>query len=193
MLQTFNLKKIQLKLYLQMLKLVMSQAEQIYNARQLADELEITLQMLSIYAKAYTQMTKQQIGKKGRLGRHFTEAQRQVIKNAREMVQQNTGVTVEEAMRKALLFDADALEPRLQIEGATIDLERLKQALSEAVTAPLLSELQSIRGELEVMRHENKELRGKNLRPVEELAAVEDKHHGPLVKFSIWLESLLRR
>jgi hypothetical protein len=29
--------------------------------------------------------------------------------------------------------------------------------------------------------------------PVEQSSPAEEKHHGPLVKFSIWLESFLRR
>jgi hypothetical protein len=169
----------------------MTKTETLYSARQLADELGLTLQMLSIYAKCYSQMAKQQISKKGRLGRHFTEAQRQVIKNAREMVQQNTGVTVEEAMRKALFFDADALEPRLQIEGATIDLERLKQALSEAVTAPLIGEIQALRGELLELKQNQAppQPRAENRNSSESA----DRQHSLIVRAALWLEQLLRR
>ncbi len=130
----------------------MAETETLYSARQLADELGLTLQMLSIYAKCYSQMTKQQISKKGRLGRHFTEAQREVIKNAREMVQQNTGITVDEAMRKALVFDAAAIETPTGLEGAQVDLQGLKTAFSEAlrqeVTLPLVAEIKALRQEV---------------------------------------------
>jgi len=130
----------------------MVQAETLYSARQLADELGITLQMLSVYAKCYTQLTKTQISKQGRLGRHFSESQRQVIKNAREMVQTNSGMTVSEAMRKALVFDADSLEAPVQVNGAQLDLAALKRAFSEAlrqeVTAPLVAEVKALRQEV---------------------------------------------
>jgi hypothetical protein len=172
----------------------MAEVEMLFSARQLSDELGITLQMLSKYAQAYTKLTKQQIKKQGREGRHFTAAQREVIKNARDLVRSKTGTTVEDAMKRALVFDSAALEVESWGDTAGFDLDRLKQALNEAVTAPLLSELQSIRGELEVMRHENNELRGKNLRPVEQSPpAAVDRQHGILVKLAMRLESLLNR
>ncbi len=174
----------------------MAETETLYPARQLADELGLTLQMLSIYAKCYSQMTKQQISKKGRLGRHFTEAQRQVIKNAREMVQQNTGVTVEEAMRKALVFDAAAIETLTGLEGTQVDLDRLKTAFSEAlrqeVTLPLAAEIQALRLEVAELKQD------KNLQPPpqiknrHEVEAIADRQHSLLVRLALWLEQHFR-
>ncbi len=177
-----------------MLKCGMAEIETLYSARQLANELGLTLQMLSIYAKAYTQLTKQQIGKKGRLGRHFTEAQREVIKNAREMVQQNTGITVDEAMRKALVFDAAAIEVPTGLEGAQVDLTALKTAFSEAlrqeVTLPLVAEIQALRLEVQELK-QGREL----LQPAAEIknpAESTDRQHGILARAAIWLEQRIR-
>jgi FtsZ-binding cell division protein ZapB len=175
----------------------MAETETLYSARQLADELGLTLQMLSIYAKCYSQKTKQQISKKGRLGRHFTEAQREVIKNAREMVQQNTGITVDEAMRKALVFDAAAIEtPTGLEEGTQVDLDRLKTAFSEAlrqeVTLPLVAEIQALRLEVAELKQD------KNLQPPpqiknrHEVEAIADRQHSLLVRLALWLEQRFR-
>jgi hypothetical protein len=173
----------------------MSQTEQLYSARQLSDELGITLQMLSVYAKSYTQMTKQQIGKKGRLGRHFTAAQREVIKNAREMVQMGSGVTVDEAMRKALVFDSVALELPALATAAPLDLESLKAVLSEVlrdeIATPLIAEIRLLRSEVAELK-QSRELSQPRAEK-ENSSAGSENRHGPLVKFSLWLESWLRR
>lgn len=170
----------------------MSQTEQVYSARQLADELGFTLQMLSVYAKTYTQMTKQQISKQGRLGRHFSEAQRQVIKNAREMVQTGSGVTVDEAMRKALIFDSDAIETPALATAAPLDLERLKTLLSEAlrdeIATPLIGEIQALRLEVQELKQ------GQDLQPPPQIKIpAEDKQHGLLVRLALKIESWVRR
>ncbi len=170
----------------------MAETETLYSARQLADELGLTLQMLSIYAKCYSQMTKQQISKKGRLGRHFTEAQREVIKNAREMVQQNTGITVDEAMRKALVFDSDAIEAPIGTVGAQVDLAALRTVFSEAlrdeVTAPLVAEIKALRQEVA-------ELKQGRLEPIEQIAQPSNNavQNGVFVQLAKRLEALLHR
>jgi hypothetical protein len=176
----------------------MAEVEMLYSARQLSDELGITLQMLSKYAQAYTKLTKRQIKKQGRDGRHFTPEQREVIKNARDMVRTQTGMTVEDAMKRALVFDSAALEVESWGDTTGFDLDRLKQALNEAVTAPLIGEIQALRLEVQELKQGRElsqpaaEIKNSSA-PVEQSSPAPDKHHGLLVKFSIWLESLLRR
>jgi hypothetical protein len=170
----------------------MAEVEMLFSARQLSDELEITLQMLSKYAQAYTKLTKQQIKKQGREGRHFTPEQREVIKNARDMVRNQTGTTVEDAMKRALVFDSAALEVESWGDTTGFDLDRLKQALNESVTAPLIGEIQALRGEVAELSHSRAEIKNSS----EPGAAAQENdlsNHGVLVRFSLWLESLLRR
>jgi DNA-binding transcriptional regulator YhcF (GntR family) len=165
----------------------MSEAETLYSARQLADELEITLQMLSKYAQAYTKLTKQQISKKGRDGRHFTGEQREVIKNAREMVRSNTGVTVEDAIKRALIFDLEPLEVETWGGSLGIDLERLKTALSESVTAPIVTEMQTLRTEIAALRAENRQ------RVEISTTKKDDEYkHGLLVRLAMRIETIFR-
>jgi hypothetical protein len=133
-------------------------------------------------------MTKQQISKKGRLGRHFTQTQREIIKNAREMVQQNTGMTVEEAMRRALVFDAKALEPQVQSVEVGVDLAALKTAFGESlrqeVTAPLVEELKALRGEVEALR-QDRQLESPKVEPEPQ------QEHGLLVRIAMKIERFL--
>ncbi len=161
----------------------MAETEMLYSARQLSDELEITLQMLSKYAQAYTKLTKQQIKKQGREGRHFTREQREVIKNARDMVRSQTGTTVEDAIKRALVFDSAALEVESWGDTTGFDLDRLKQALNESVTAPLIAEIQALRDEVAELRQTT----GTKSLETDRL------DHGPVARFGLWLERLLRR
>jgi hypothetical protein len=155
--------------------------------------------MLSKYAQAYTKLTNRQIMKQGRDGRHFTSEQRTVIKNARDAVRSQTGVTVEEAMKRALMLDSVPLEVNSWVDSPGVDLDRLKQALSEAVTAPLIAEIQALRLEVAELR-QGRELsqpaaENKNPAEVENSAwRIEDgkPHHGPLTRAAIWLEQRLR-
>jgi hypothetical protein len=188
----------------------MAEVEMLYSARQLSDELGLTLQMLSKYAQTYTKLTKQQIKKQGREGRHFTAAQREVIKNAREMVQTGSGVTVDDAMRKALIFDSDAIETPALATAAPLDLERLKTLLSEAlrdeIATPLIGEIQALRLEIQELK-QDKDLQPspeiKNLGKVEDSGAVKgnparqikrpDEGHGYLVRLAMKIEKWLGR
>jgi Fe2+ transport system protein B len=126
----------------------MSETEKLTSASQLAAKLEITLQMLSVYVKAYTKLTKVQIKKVGRKGRHFDALQLQILTNARDIVRTNTGVGVEEAMRRAVVFDSQA------VEGMTPSIETgdgtaaLVSALRREVAQPIVEELQRLRAEI---------------------------------------------
>jgi hypothetical protein len=169
----------------------MAEVEMLFSARHLSNELGITLQMLSKYAQAYTKLTKRQIKKQGRDGRHFTSEQREVIKNARDMVRTQTGMTVDEAMKRALVFDSAALEVESWGDTTGFDLDRLKQALNEAVTLPLIGEIQALRLEVQEL---------KQARELSQPAAAEiknpaqrEKNHSLLVRLIIRLESFLRR
>lgn len=169
----------------------MAEVETLYSARQLADELGITLQMLSKYAQAYTKLSKQQIMKQGREGRHFTLEQREVIKNARDMVRINTGVTVEAAMRRALVFDAVPVGVELGSNGAAVDLaaltEAFRAALRDEVTGPLVKEIQGLKAEIAQLKQ------GRELNPArEKIISEQAQSHGLIVRVALWVEQRFR-
>ena len=125
-----------------------NEQEKLTGASELAAKLGITLQMLSVYVKAYTKVSKVQIKKVGRLGRHFDPLQVEILTNAREMVRSNTGVSVETAVRRALVFDSAALEEVAEsIETRQADAA-LTAALRREVAQPIIDELQALRREL---------------------------------------------
>lgn len=122
--------------------------EKLIGAAELADKLDITLQMLSVYVKAYTKVSKTQIKKVGRKGRHFNPLQVEILTNAREMVRSNTGVSVDTAVRRALVFDSEVLESAAEgIETRRGDAVLLK-ALRAEVAAPIVEELQALRRDI---------------------------------------------
>jgi hypothetical protein len=172
----------------------MAEIEMLYSARQLSDELGITLQMLSKYAQAYTKLTKRQIMKQGRDGRHFTAEQRTVIKNARDAVRSQTGVTVSEAMKRALMLDAVPLEVTSWADSPGVDVQALKQALNEAVTLPLVAEIQALRDEVQDLKQGRELQPAHNLAEIKNSGPVEDgnRQHGLLIRLLIRLESFLR-
>ncbi len=183
------------------------------SARQLADTLGITAQMLSKYVQAYTKLTKQQIMKQGRNGRHFNAQQVEVIKNARDMVRSNTGVTVDDAMKRALMFDPVPAAVELGTPGAPVDLAQLdgllRAALRDEVTTPLIAEMQVLRTEIAELRHEAIGKGPANTRPVvfgaEEWATdpldaprqvespADDRPHSLFIRMALRIESWLRR
>lgn len=122
--------------------------EKLIGAAELADKLDITLQMLSVYVKAYTKVSKTQIKKVGRKGRHFNPLQVEILTNAREMVRSNTGVSVDTAIRRALVFDSEALESAAEGIEARQGDTALLQALRAEVAAPIVEELQALRRDI---------------------------------------------
>jgi hypothetical protein len=167
----------------------MAEVEMLFSARHLSDELGITLQMLSKYAQTYTKLTKRQIKKQGRDGRHFTSEQREVIKNARDMVRTQTGMTVDEAMKRALVFESAALEVESWGDTTGFDLDRLKQALNESVTLPLVAELQELRAEVRVLQEQRQP---KQIEQITQ-SAKNDVQDGLLVRLAKRLEKWLGR
>lgn len=120
-----------------------------------------------------------------------------MLLEARDIVRSHSGVTVEDAVRRALSLSQMPLENEVLGAGTEIDLQRLKTVLSEAITAPLRDELRDNRRQLEDIKVELAALRADNqaLRQGRELPApVKDEtQHGILTRTAIWIEQKIRR
>lgn len=154
----------------------MANSETVYTSQQAAHELGITQQMLSKYTQVYLKLSGDKILKQGRNGRRYSEAQFKMIQNARNWVQSNTGVTVEDAMKRAVAFSDSPLEVIDSIEARN-DTETLLKALRSEVAAPIVEELQALRAEVAELKN-----RGALEVPSSEVT-YEGKHYSPLQRF----------
>jgi hypothetical protein len=168
----------------------MSESEMLYTARQVTESLECSPQMAGKYFQALEKITNKKIKKHGREGRQFDSPTRDVLLAARDIVRSSSGVTVEDAVRRALSLSQVPLENEVLSVGTEIDFLRFKTLLGEAITAPLREELKEIKVELAALRADNQALRQD--RELVDLA--KDKtQHGILTRAAMWIESLLRR
>jgi hypothetical protein len=145
--------------------------------------------MAGKYFQALEKITNTKIKKHGREGRQFDSPTRDVLLTAREIVRSNSGVTVENAVRRALSLSQVPLENEVLSVGTEIDFLRFKTLLSEAITAPLREELKEIKVELAALRADNQALRqGRELAD----PAKAKTHHSLLVRFALWVEQRFR-
>ena len=164
----------------------MSNSETVYTSQQAADKLGITQQMLSKYTQAYLQLSGDKILKQGRNGRRYSEVQFKMIQNARNWVQSNTGITVQDAMKRAVAFSDSPLEV---IEGiqAGNDLVAFRTALREEVAGPIVEKLEALQRELEALKASNANTRvfsEADIKPSEPV----HRQYSPLVRlFRKWL------
>ena len=181
----------------------MAESEMLYTARQVTESLSCSPQMAGKYFQALEKITKTKIKTHGREGRQFDGPTRDVLLEARNIVRSNNGITVEDAVRRALRLSQEPLETEVWGSATEIDLERLKTLLSEAITEPLRDDLKDIRAELaelkqgrELVQSGNPAAQMENSAPVEGSApaSVEagDRQHGILARAAIWIEQKFR-
>ncbi len=158
------------------------ESEQVYSAREVAQQLGLAAAMVRRYASAYEQIVGEKIGLHPRDGRLFSQQQLDVLLAARALVQRDS-TSVEAAVAQALQRPETALAVKVQSsDGLTLDA--LTAALSRS-QQPLLDEVRELRRELAEIRAlppaPGRKEQGDGERP------------GVLVRAALWLESLLRR
>ncbi len=185
----------------------------LYTARQVTESLDCSPQMAGKYFQALEKITKTKIKTHGRQGRQFDSMTRDVLVSARDIVRSNNGVTVEDAVKRALSLSQVPVAVDLGIANPAVDLaavdSTLRTALKDEVTTPLITEMQALRAEIAALRGE---VRGNrqttSTRPVvfgaEEWATdlleaprqIEnpgrEENHGYLVRFALWVEQRIR-
>jgi hypothetical protein len=169
----------------------MTKAESVFPAKDVATTLGLGRAMLNRYAATLEQVTGEKVPISGRAGREFSESQVSVLIRAKNLVSSNHGLSVESALRAALALDPGGAE--LAVKGTqqslgAEDTGQLIDALREAITAPLVAELQALRAEVAELRQE------RQLEPATKVEPKEREKHGVLVRFAMWVEQkLLRR
>jgi DNA-binding transcriptional regulator YiaG len=154
--------------------------------------------MVRKWAIAYEAVTGDSVRLRSkRDGREFSASQVDIISRAKKYVDRER-VKIDTALKMAL-GQADLVPTALDTSAEDLgSLEILKQFLArnDETNQLLLEEIRGLREDLRLsqageLSHSRAEI--KNSAGVEVENPVEDKHQGLLVKFSIWLESLLRR
>jgi hypothetical protein len=155
--------------------------------------LKVGSAMVRKWAIAYEKITGDKVKLRSkRDGREFSASQVDIISAAKKYVD-DEGVKVETALKIVLgqtELVSTALDASAEDSGS---LEVLKEFLArtDKTNQLLLQEIKGLREDFKASL-QPAEIKNSSGR-VEQSPPVEDKHHGPLVKFSMWLESLLRR
>jgi hypothetical protein len=168
-----------------------SNSEVMLSTADVSKRLKVGSAMVRKWAIAYEGATGDKVKLRSkRDGREFSPSQVAIIAAAKKYVDYE-GVKVETAL-KMVLGQSELVPVALDTGQEDSDsLEVLKEFLAQngETTQLLLEEIRGLRQDLSQTPAENKN----SSAPVEQSSPAEEKHHGPLVKFSIWLESFLRR
>jgi DNA-binding transcriptional regulator YiaG len=172
-------------------------SEVILSTADVAKRLNVGAAMVRKWAIAYEDATGDKVRLKSkRDGREFNSSQVDIISRAKKYVDRE-GLKVETALKMAIgqaeLVPA-ALDASPEDSGSLAVLKEFL-ARNDETNQLLLQEIRGLREDLRLSQGRElsqtlPEIKNKSA-PVENPA--EDKQHGPLVKFSIWLESFLRR
>jgi hypothetical protein len=176
----------------------MSNADIVYDPARAADLLGVSAsglrRLAPIYESVFGELKRVGKGDEGKRSREWPA-------DAVERLQAARGVTGRGKPYRTIEAALEAIREGVEVDTAEIDFGG-RQTGADVATSQAL---QVLIGEIQALRLEVQELKqGRELSqpaaeiknssgPVEQSPLVEDKHHGPLVKFSMWLESLLRR
>lgn len=164
----------------------MSESQVLYSARQVTEALDCSPQMAGKYFQALEKITKTKIKTHGRDGRQFDSSKRDVLVSARDIVRSNNGVTVEDAVRRALSLSQIPIEAELSTITPGLQTQQLIDALRLS-QQPLLDELRDIKQEIQALRTTDTELQQPQTTTTSP-SAKEEIQHGPLVRLALWLE-----
>ncbi len=178
----------------------MSNADIVYDPARAADLLGVSASGLRRLAPIYESV----FGELKRVGKGDEEKRsREWPSEAVGRLQAARQVTGRGRPYRTIEAALEAIREGVEVEGVEIDFGG-RQAGADVATSQalqvLIGEIQALRLEVQELKQGRELLQAdkpapeiKNPGKVEDSAAVENRHHGPLVKFSIWLESLLRR
>jgi DNA-binding transcriptional regulator YiaG len=176
-----------------------SESEIMSSTADVAKLLGVGSAMVRKWAIAYEAVTGDSVRLRSkRDGREFSASQVDIISRAKKYVDRER-VKIDTALKMAL-GQADLVPTALDTSAEDLgSLEILKQFLArnDETNQLLLEEIRGLREDLRLSQarelNQQPAAKIKNSAQVEQSSSAPDKHYGLLVKFSIWLESLLRR
>lgn len=159
------------------------ETEQVYSTQQAATAIGVGAAMLRRYAQTLERLTGKDIPHTRRDGRRFSVEHISSFQQARALIDENSGLSVEAALRAVLAGGTKDLIPA-SVPSSVLNNQALVNALRDAITEPLAAELRELRREV----RELQTTRGSS--PVVEGSPHDD---GTLVRVARWLEQLLHR
>ena len=159
-----------------------SEPEQVYSAREVAQQLGLAAAMVRRYAVAYEQIAGEKIGLHPRDGRLFNQQQLDVLLAARAIVQRDS-TSVEAAVSQALERPETVLAVHMTSSEA-LTLDTLTDAFRRS-QEPLLDEVRALRQEVAGLKALPT--------PAADRQPDELQAHGLIVRAAIRLETGLKR
>ena len=167
------------------------EAEQVYTTQQAAERVGVGAAMLRRYAQTYEGLTGHDIPHTRRDGRRFSAEHISAFQQARTLINDNRGLSVESALRAVVQGDTAAAAPILpsmpSMPSSALDTAAFVDAIRDAVTAPLVAELRELQAEVRDLK------KARALPPpeadVNETAS--GKERGPLGRLGDRLDTLL--
>jgi hypothetical protein len=166
-----------------------SESEQVYSAREVAQQLGLAAAMVRRYAAAYETASGEKIALHPRDGRLFSQKQLDVLLAARALVQRDS-TSVEAAVSQVLARPETALAVRVTSSDA-LNLDALTAALSRS-QQPLLDEVRQLRQEVAALRPPA-ETETTTEQPGSRERSDDDARGGLLVRAAMTIEQWLRR
>ena len=166
------------------------EAEQVYTTQQAAERVGVGAAMLRRYAQTYEGLTGHDIPHTRRDGRRFFPEHISAFQQARTLINDNRGLSVESALRAVVQGDAAAAAPILpSVTSSALDTAAFVDAIRDAVTAPLVAELRELQAEV----RELKEARALPPVRLDETNKVSAGEPGTFARIGQRFDALLRR
>lgn len=164
------------------------EAEQVYTTQQAAERLGVGAAMLRRYAQTLEALTGHDIPHTRRDGRQFSTEHINIFQQARALINDNRGLSVEAALRA--VFQGDAAAPILpSAPSSTLDYTATIDHARDELIAPILTELRELRAEV-------RDLKGTQVLPpaqLDENDKTSERERGTFTQIGGRLDKLFRR
>ena len=124
------------------------EAEQVFTTQQAAERVGVGAAMLRRYAQTLEALTGHNIPHTQRDGRQYSAEHVSAFQQARTLINDNRGLSVESALRAVVQGDAAAAPILPSAPSSTLDYAAVIDHARDELIAPILTELRELRAEV---------------------------------------------